>query len=48
MATASITKVLLHVTRREGPAVVAVVVVVCVVVLSVVCDVVLHVSEAIK
>ena len=45
MATASITKVLLHVTRREGPAVVAVV---CVVVLSVVCDVVLHVSEAIK
>lgn len=47
MATASITEVLLHVTRREAPAVDAVVVV-CVVVISVVFDVVLQVPEAIK
>ena len=46
MATASITKVLLHVTRRDGPAVDAVVVV-CGVVISVVFDVVLQVPEAI-
>ena len=45
MATASITEVLLHVTRREAPAVDAVV---CVVVISVVFDVVLQVPEAIK